>query len=170
MTENNNKTYTYTARNSNNPDKIITFTLINDHLRINLAGLWDQIGEITSSEDTAEEIKDQISLQAKPVALKLIEKLTSPTHVDDVKFSLSGDVLKVTLWQRLAGLRLAPVQIHMGQIDNLESAQAFAEELNRRKKSANRSSVFFGPLNYWAGWLGLFIGVILLIRWPRKRD
>ena len=58
----------------------------------------------------------------------------------------------------------------MGQIDNVDAAKAFEEELIRRKESASHIGKFFGPLDYWIGWAGLVLLVGVLIRWPGKRD
>jgi hypothetical protein len=168
--ENLETTYTYTARNIQDPSKVVTFTLFNEHMRVNLTGLLDQAREISGAEEKPDEIKRQVSSQAKPAAMKLVENVSGPVHVNDVHLNLQGDRLNVTLWQRLAGLRLAPVQFNMGQVDNVDSAQAFKKELNQRKGSASHGGKFFGPLDYWLGWAGLFLLIGILIRWPGKRE
>ena len=170
MEKKHENTYTFTARNVNNPNKVVTFTLINEHMRVNLTGLFDQVKEIGGAEDKSDKIKQQISTQAKPAALKMIEDISGPVHVSDVNLHLMGDELDVTLWQRVAGLRLAPVRLNMGQIDNVDSATAFREELTHRKASATHIGKFFGPLDYWIGWVGLVLLVGILIKWPGKRD
>ena len=170
MTENNETTYTYTARNAIDPNKVVTFTLINEHMRVNLTGFLDQAGEISDAEDKHDEIKRQISTQAKPTAMKLVENVTGPVHVNDVNMNLVGDEMKVTLWQRLAGLRLAPIQFNMGQVDNVDSAKAFEEELSSRQETATYGGKFFGPLDYWLGWAGLALLIGFLVRWPGKKD
>ena len=109
----NNQTYTYTARSINDPENIITFTLDDGHLRVSLAGLFDQAGVITQSDSPSDQLKQQIKTQAKPMALKVTEQLSGPVHVNDVQASLNDEELRITLWQRLAGLRLAPIMIHM---------------------------------------------------------
>lgn len=118
MPDIHNTTYTYTARNVNVPSKVVTFTLVNDHLRINLTGLLDQAVEIGRAIEKPEEIKRQISSQVKPAAMKVIESFSGPVHIGDVDVNLTGEALSLTLWQRTAGLRLAPVLFNMGQVDN----------------------------------------------------
>lgn len=170
MTENNKTTYTYTARNVKDPNKVVTFTLVNEHMRVNLTGLFDQAREITGAEEKSDEVKRQLSTQAKPTAMKLIENVSGPVHVNDVNMNLVEDDLKVTIWQRLAGLRLAPIQFNIGQVDNVDSAKAFDEELSKRQEAASYGGKFFGPLDYWLGWAGLAVFIGFLIRWPGKRD
>ncbi|MBN2501758.1 MAG: hypothetical protein JXB38_13335 [Anaerolineales bacterium] len=170
MAENYENTYTYTARNVHNPNKVVTFTLINEHMRVNLTGLLDQVKQVGTAEEKSGEIKQQISTQAKPAAMKLLENVSGPVHVGDVNLHLVGDEFKVTFWQRAANLRLAPVRLNMGQIDNVDAAKAFEEEFMRRKESASHIGKFFGPLDYWFGWVGLLLLVGVLIRWPGKRN
>ena len=104
MTENFEATYTYTARNVHNPNKVVTFTLINEHMRVNLAGLFDQVKEIGDAEEKSNIIKQQLSTQAKPAAVQLIENVSGPVHVSDINFHLAGDELSLTIWQRVASL------------------------------------------------------------------
>jgi hypothetical protein len=164
----NHKTYTYTARNINNPGKVVTFTLLNGHMRVNLTGLLDQAQTVASSEEKSGELKDQVSLQAKPALLKLKEGISGPIHVNDVNARMEDDRLQVTLWQRMGGLRLAPVQFDMGQVDNEEAAEAFVDELEQRKEETESDARrFFGPLDYWIGWAGLLLLIGLFIRRPK---
>ena len=44
------KTYTYTARNINNPDDVVTFTLDNEHMRVNLTGVLEKAGALVGAE------------------------------------------------------------------------------------------------------------------------
>jgi hypothetical protein len=166
----NHETYTYTARNMNDPANVVTFTLYNNHLRVNLTGVLEQAGTVAQAEEKPAEVGRQLSTQAKPAVMKMIESLSGPAHVSDVRASLEDERLKVTLWQRVAGLRLAPVLFNMGKIDNLDAAEAFVAELNQRRETAPHAGRLFGPLDYWAGWAGLLIMVGFLLRWPGRRD
>jgi hypothetical protein len=75
------------------------------------------------------------------------------------------------MWQRLGGLRLAPIMFNMGKIDNEAAAEAFVKELEKRKAEEEHAGKFFGPLDYWFGWLGIVFLIGFLIRWPqRKKD
>ena len=163
------KTYTYTARNINNPDKVVTFTLYDGHMRVNLTGLLDQAKTVSNADEKSGELKQQVSLQAKPALLKLKEGLSGPVHVNDIDATIDDDRLRVTLWPRVAGLRLAPVQLKMGQIDNEDAAEAFVDELEQRKDTTESDSrKFFGPLDYWIGWAGLMLLIGLFIRRSKR--
>lgn len=164
------ETYTYTARNANHPSEVVTFTLDNNHLRVNLTGVLDQAGTIAEAEQKSSEIRNQISTQAKPAVMKIIESFSGPTHISDVDARLDGEQLKVILWQRAAGLRLAPVQFNMKKIDNVEAAEAFVDELDQRKKKGPSESRLWGPLDYWAGWITFLLAVGFFFRWIRRRD
>lgn len=168
MTE--NKTYTYTARNTGDFNKVVTFTLHDGHMRVGLSGLMDQIQTVASSEEKSDEIKHQAATQARPALLKLRENISGPVDINDVNANLSGDRLRVTLWPRLGGLRVAPVRINMGQVDNQGAAEAFVDELNRRKEGQSDSRRFFGPLDYWIGWVGILLVIGFFIRRPTQED
>jgi len=165
------KTYTYTARNINNPDRVATFTLYDGHMRVNLTGLLDQANTVAGSEEKPDELKHQMKLLAKPTLLKLKEGISGPVHVNDINAAIDDDRLRVTLWPRVAGLRLAPVQLKMGQVDNEEAAEAFVDELEQRKETTESDTrKFFGPLDYWIGWAGLMFLIGLLIRRPKHSE
>lgn len=168
--ETNHETYTYTARNADDPSKVVTFTLYDHHMRVNLTGLLDQASTVAGADDKPEEIRQQISAQMKPTMTKIVENFTEPAHISDIDASLEDEHLKVLLWQRLGGLRLAPMQFNMGKIDNTEAAEAFVDELDQRKKTGSYAGRFSGPLDYWAGWLGLLLLVGILFRWSRRRE
>lgn len=161
------KTYTYTARNVEDPDKVLTFTLEGEFLKINLTGLADQVGQLLDEKDDAEEVKKQLGSQVKPTSLKMLEQISGPLHITDVQGKLTGaggDKLQITAWKRVGGLRAAPLVLKMGRVDNPEAAQAFLAELQTRQERASRISKFFGPLDYWFGWVGLVLLVLYFIR------
>lgn len=168
--ENNQDTYTYTARSANDPTKVVTFTLMNNHVRVNLTDVMEQAGMVAQAQEKPEEVRRQISRQAKPALTKVAEIISGPVRIYDVNAEIKNEKLNVTLWQRISGLRLAPVQFNMGRIDNEAAAEAFVDELNRRKKNSPYEGRFAGPLDYWLGWAGLFLLVSLLFGWLRKRE
>lgn len=156
-------TYTYTARNAENPDLVVTFTLENEHLRLTLAELLEKAVRVAQSDEKITEAKQILRSEAPSGALKL----TGPVHVKDVQIHMDDDQhFKLNAWQRLAGLRLAPLRLNIGRIDNPEAAEAFAAELEERQAAAAPAGKFFGPLDYWAGWAGLLFLIVLLVRWP----
>ena len=165
----NHETYTYTARNMNDPDRVVTFTLYDGHLRVNLTGLLDQAGMVASSEEKSDEIKRQVSLQARPALLKLKEGISGPIHIGDVNANLEEEQFMVTMWPRVGGLRLAPVRVDMGKVDNEDAAEAFVDELEHRKEEMESDARrLFGPLDYWIGWVGLLLLIGIFIRRPKR--
>lgn len=163
----NTKTYTYTARNINDANKVVTFTLYDGHMRVGLTGLLDQAHTVANSDEKSDEIKHQVAVQTKPALLRLKEEISGPVNVNDVNAKLNGDRLRVTMWPRMGGLRLAPVRVNMGQIDNQDAAEAFVDELDRRQDMKADNRRFLGPLDYWIGWLGMLVLIGLFIRRPK---
>ena len=160
-------TYTYTARNAEDPGKVLTFTLQGDYLKVNLTGLADNVSQLLEEEGDTEEIIKQLTSQAKPTSLKVLEEVSGPLHVSDVKGQLTGQTgeeLKIKAWKRIGGLRAAPLILKMGRVDNPRAAEDFLAELQSRKESSSRISKFFGPLDYWLGWIGLIGLVLFFIR------
>jgi hypothetical protein len=164
----NYKTYTYTARNVEDPDKVVTFTLDDERMRVNLTDLVDETHEVSTSESKPKILMHQIKSKAKPVLMKVKEKVSGPVHISDVNAKLNEDKFLVRMWPRVAGLRLAPVGINMGQIDNEDAAEAFVDELEFRKEIKPAARKFFGPFDYWIGWAGLMLLAGLFIRRYRR--
>jgi hypothetical protein len=165
------ETYTYTARSRQNPDEMITFTIDRQYLRINPANMAENLSKIAAAEDRKQASKEQFQALIKPTALTLFETWTGPIHIGDVHLNLSGSEqtgLTLTAWKRLAGLRLAPFHIHIKEVDNPDAALAFAEEVNNRKQEFGKPGAFFGPLDYWLGWLGGLLAFIIFVRWRKK--
>lgn len=162
-------TYTYTARSADDPQRVITFTLREEYLEINLTGMLDSIEEVVSGEEKGDTIKAQVKTQAKPAALKVMEAFSGPIHISDVMGEVEEDKLKLRVWKRLGGLRAAPVLLDFASVDNPEAAKAFITELNERKRRAEHLGRFFGPLDYWFGWIALAVVLLVLWKWPRKK-
>lgn len=163
-------TFTYTARNAHDPEKVITMTLVDDTFKINLTGLFDQARQITAAEEPMKATQTQASIQAKPMAMKMLETTyDSGVHINDARVVLRDHALKIIVWYRLAGLRLAPLIINIGEVDNPAGAEEFCNELARRKEATDSTSLFFGPLDYWLGWAGILLFLFIFIR-KKKRD
>jgi len=162
-------TYTYTARSLENPDRVLTFTIIDDYLKVNLTGLFDQVSNLLDEEGQKASIKKFFKTQTSTALFKLVERLSGPVHVNDVSPVFEDDKLKLIFWKRVAGLRLAPLTLVMGSIDNPDAAAQFIETLMDQQEKADEPGFFSGPLDYWATWVGLVVGLIALIRWPRKK-
>ncbi len=161
-------TYTYTARNKENPDRVMTFTIFEDYLKVNLTGLVDQMSEVVGDQDRKAAIKDLVSTQSGTAIVKAMERLSGPVHINDVNPFFEDGQFKLTFWKRLAGLRFAPITLAMGTVDNPEAASQFIDTLLDRQETADEPGFFSGPLDYWFTWLGLLAGLILLIKWPKK--
>ena len=164
-------TYTYTARSARDPERVLTFTLYEDTLSVNLTGVLESLEQVAAAESRGDEAKKQLKTQFKPTTLKVVEKLSGPVHLGDVNVDLDDDG-RFTLksWKRVAGLRLAPLNISIGPVDNPEAAKAFIAELEQRRAASAHPSKFFGPLDYWFGWVGLVLAAVILIRWPRRES
>jgi hypothetical protein len=161
-------TYTYTARNKENPDRVMTFTIFENYLKVNMTGLVDQVSEVAAEEDRKAAVKDLLSTQTGTALYKAMERLSGPVHVNDVNPYYEDGQFKLTFWKRLAGLRFAPITLSMGTVDNPDAAAQFIDTLLDRQETAEAPGIFSGPLDYWFTWVGLLIGLIVLIKWPRK--
>lgn len=161
-------TYTYTARNVENPELVMTFTLENNHLRLSMPDMLGMIGQVSGAEEKLNEAKEQLRTQARPGVVKAIESVSGPIHVNDVSVKFADERLSFSAWQRLANLRLAPYWLNLGQVDNAAAAEAFVTELKSRQARASYPGRFFGPLDYWLGWAALGFIIAILLRWPRK--
>jgi hypothetical protein len=164
------KTYTLTVRDGINPQRTLTLTLYPEFVRINLTGLWDQLGTIAVAEDKPNEVKTQIKNQVQPATLKFLEAISGPVHIKDFSANLEGERFSILVWQRFRKLRLAPIQLVIDPVDNPDAAEAFINELDQRQEEASRVFRFPGILDYWLTWVGMFLGFIALILWPQKRQ
>ena len=162
-------TYTYTARNKDNPNRVATFTIFDDEVKVNLTGIFDQVSDVMDEEKRKEAVKEIISTQSGTALYKLTERLSGPAHINDVTPIYNDEKLIVTFWKRLKGLRFAPVVLSMGPVDNPEAASQFVEILKDRQEQADAPGFFAGPLDYWATWIAALIGLVVLLRWPRKQ-
>ena len=163
-------TYTYTARNKDNPDRVLTFTIFENTLKVNLTGLIDQVSEAVAKEDSQTAVKDFLTTQSGSAIYKAVERLSGPVHVNDVDPYYEEGQFKLRFWKRVAGLRFAPITLSMGNVDNPESAGQFIDTLMSRQDQVESPGPFAGPLDYWATWIGLLLGLIVLIKWPRKKE
>lgn len=164
------ETYTYTARSAHNPDKVITMTLVDHQLQVDIPEVLDTIGDIARSEEKLGEAGEYLKTQAYPTSMKVAEAISGPIRLGDVNAKYKDNRLVVTTWKRLGGLRLAPLRLNFPEVDNPEAAEAFVDELHERKTTASHQHKFTGPLDYWIGWIGMILGFIVLLRWPRNSN
>lgn len=164
------KTYTYTARNEQDPNKVITFTLDGEYLKVNLTGLSENLGKLIR-KDSADEDQAQLGIQTAPVAIKVLEEITGPVHINDVSGKWAGssnDNFQITIWNRIGGLRAVPFILNLGTVDNPKGAQQFLDELAFRKKEAGKTGILFGPFDYWLGWIGVVLLGLFLFRFRQQ--
>ena len=164
------ETCTYTARSVEDPDQVVTFTLTDGHMTLNLTGLVEQLTDVATADEKAGAAKEGLGKQVGPATMKGIESISGPVHVQDVSAQMKDGRLTVTTWQRAAGLRLVPIAIKMGRVDNEEGAAAFIDELDERQAEAEHAGKFYGPLDYWFGWVALFMVLAILLRWPGEEE
>jgi len=175
------ETYTYTARSAENPERVVTFTLRGSRMSVGVGAPLEQVeraielgrGEGGSEEDVEEGAEIEVQeaekpkLWLRPVAVSLVERGTRPVHVDDVVASVVDDWLQVRAWVRTGGLRLLPITLIDGRVDNPVAAQDFVEEIEERKTSGGFDP--FGLLDYWATWVVAGIVALAMLRkWRRK--
>ena len=176
------KTYTYTARSAENPERVVTFTLRDSRMSVGVGAPLEQIEtaiQIGRGGEAPEEGEGEAGAEAevmeaerpklwlRPVALSLIERGTRPVHVDDVVAKLTDDWLQVRAWIRTGGLRLIPIALIDGRVDNPVAAQDFVEEVRELKTDAGWRA--FGLFDYWATWI--VAGIVALVsfqQWRRK--
>jgi hypothetical protein len=167
-------TYTYTARSAVNPENVVTFTLHDHWMSVGPGAPVEQVERVLRSEGEAAEAEEALEVQhrlwLKPLAISLLERGTRPFHIVDVDTSLDDGWLNVRAWLRTGGLRLFPVSLITGRVDNPQAARAFVDEIDRRQAEAGRPGVLFGWLDYWATWLVTGIALIWLLEaWRRGR-
>jgi hypothetical protein len=131
----------------------------------------ESLEQVAAAESRGDEAKKQLKTQFKPTTLKVVENLSGPVHLGDVNVELDDDgQFTLNSWKRVGGLRLAPLNISIGPVDNPKAAEAFIAEFEQRRAASSHPSKFFGPLDYWFGWVGLVLVAMILIRWPRRES
>jgi len=168
-------TFTYTARSTENPEKMAMFTLHNGSVSVELGNtLMEQVGEAYEAYGD-EEIDKGISTWIKPAATGTIQKLLRPVPLADFDAEMSGDALQTTAWIRAGGLRLAPIMMTWQEVDNPEGARAFVDELRDRKESIQEEKSLPDALDYWASWIAIglmtmVLPILFIKRWRARRS
>lgn len=168
-------TFTYTARSSVDPSKMATFTLHNGSVSVDLGNtLVEQVEEsyATVSDDASEQ---DLATWIKPAAIGALQKLIKPVQLTDFDAETSGETLQATAWIRKGGLRLAPIMMNWEEVDNPAGAQAFVDELQNRKASAELERSHPAPLDYWASWfvigmMALALPILVIRQWQKRHS
>ena len=174
------ETYTYTARSAENPERVITFTLRDTRMSVGLGAPLEQIERVVRlgrGEEVEEEMAEGTEVETgeaerrklwlRPMAFSLVERGTRPVHVDDVVASVADDWLQVEAWIRTGGLRLIPITLIDGRVDNPVAAQDFVEEIEERKTATGFN--VFDVFDYWATWILAGLSALIMFqRWRGK--
>lgn len=158
-------TFTFTAREIENPDKIATFTLQNGDVSVQLgnAMLTQVVDTLESESEQSEEDANLVDL-TKASALGTVQKVLHSIPVYDFDVDLEDQKLHTTAWIRTGGLRAVPMSVTWDEVDNPEAARAFVREVNERKKAAPQVNKMPSILDYWAGWLVVGVsGLVFLV-------
>jgi hypothetical protein len=159
-------TYTYTARNVDNPEQVVTFTLQDHHLSVGLGAPLEQLETVLEQVGVGKEAEEEAGPEAeaklwlRPLAVSLLEQGVGPFRVADVNASAEEDRLRVRAWYRAGGLALAPFTLVDDRVDNPQAAQAFVEELDTRKSEVTVAFALPNLLDYWFTWI--LIGALML--------
>lgn len=153
-------TFTFTARNIENPDRLATFTLQNGNVAVQLGeALVEQLESALDSLD--EEENSTLRTWLKPAVTGTAQAVIKPIPVEDFNANVTSDGnFKTTAWVRAGGLRLAPFRINWEQVDNPQAAAAFVQELERRREVTTTDSSLPNLFDYWATWM--LIGAIAI--------
>ena len=169
-------TYTYTARSAAHPEKVVTFTLYDHSMSVELGVPLEHIERAVVSESDETEIETEAGIEheafshawLKPMAVSLMQRSTRPFNVADIDAKAEDEGLRVTAWVRTGGLRFAPITFSWERVDNPKGAGAFVEELRKRKGTAAYPGRFPGLMDYWVSWFSMGLLLLALLLWPRR--
>lgn len=167
------ETYTYTARSADDPAEVMTFTLHDHKMSVDLGAPIEQaeraLRAVRREDEDTDEGSEAIRSSLKPMAVSVVERGTGPFDIADIDASVKEDGLRVVSWVRTGGLRLAPITFVLARVDNPEAAQAFVNELNRRKGELEHPGNLPGPFDYWGSWILGFLTAGLVVAWLWRR-
>ncbi|MEJ2010873.1 MAG: hypothetical protein P8X64_01465 [Anaerolineales bacterium] len=159
-------TYTFTARSSQDPARVATFTLLDGRVSVDLGVPFEQLETLLEEEEPGQEQERKPWM--RPLLVSLAQRKLRPFRLADVEAHTKGDRLKVRAWTRVAGLRLAPIDFSFEAVDNPSAAHDFVRELHHRQHEKRTASASGGLFDYWIGWAAAFLGVLLFFRrWRR---
>ena len=162
-------TYTYIARNATDPEQVMTFTLYDHRMEVELGAPLEQVGKALQGLRRDKETQIDVQALAQPAVAGLVQWLMRPLHIADVNADLSGTRLRVIGWTRAAGLRLAPVVFMVDPVDNPDAAQAFVDTVNARRETTAQPGEFPGLLDYWLTWALATLSIVLVLAGLRKK-
>lgn len=156
-------TFTYTARSSDNPEKVATFTLHNGSVSLELGNaLVEQVEQAFDAMLEGESKSNKFRAWMRPAATGSAQGMIKPVPINDFDAHAEDDSLQATAWVRAGGLRLAPVTLNWQHVDNPSGARAFAEEVKQRREAEEQSGRLPGIFDYWITWLVTAVLFIVL--------
>lgn len=167
------ETFTFTARSAVDPSRVVTLTLHDHQLSVGTGPPMEHIQRASSEDDTEAEGERQPRSRPwlRPLAIALVQQATRPFPIHDVFADVEEDRLSVQAWYRARGLRLLPITLISGRVDNPAGAQDFVEELKQRRADVAPRFGFLELFDYWATWaLTLFSLGAAFILWRRRSD
>ncbi len=167
------ETFTFTARSAVDPSRVVTLTLHDHQLSVGTAPPLEQIQRTAAEGDTEMELENEVQTRPwlRPLAIALVEQATRPFPVHDVSADVREDRLVVRAWYRARGLRLLPITLISGRVDNPKGALEFVEELNLRRGEVTPRFGFLELFDYWATWaVALFSLGAVFVLWRRRMN
>jgi hypothetical protein len=164
-------TLTFTARDTNDPKKVATFTLQNGDVSVQLGNtMLEQVVTVNEKTQTEEDV-DLVDW-TKATAIGTVQKLLHTLPVNDFEADIDDKTFQTTAWVRTGGLRAVPMSMTWQEVDNPNAAHAFVEELDERKKNSLTAQTMPAILDYWASWIvagisGLAV-IILIMRLVKR--
>lgn len=161
-------TYTYIARSTDDPRRAAIFTLHGNRVSIEpvTAPSYYQVGEGDMRRRGRLRNVRRMMPWMMPAGVYAAERvLHKDFRVSDVMARASGDGLSVWAWVRPGGLRLAPVMMRWRHVDNPDAAQAFVQEVDRRRRQLGARRGLPGPFDYWGSWLAGGLAAVSTAAW-----
>ncbi|HHX45164.1 MAG TPA: hypothetical protein GX714_14430 [Chloroflexi bacterium] len=161
-------TYTYIARSADDPRRAAILTLHGHRVSIEPAaapGYYLMAERMGGRQGTFGRFRRMMPWMM-PAGISAMERLLHQDfRVSDLMVRTKDEGLSVSAWVRLGGLRLLPVTMTWNRVDNPDAAQAFVQEVDRRRRQAGAHRGLPGPLDYWASWLAGGMATVSTAAW-----
>ena len=144
---------TYTARSADHPEQVVRFTLRGRRvwIRVGRRGgafkAWTRARRNTRAPGQEENSRPWL----RPKVVALLNGRIRPFRITDVDASMEDDNLRITVWLRALGMRLAAITMIIEHVEDGGAAQGFVEELRTRKAAVGPSAKFPHSLDRHAG-------------------
>ena len=145
--------YTYTARSEDHPEQVVRFTLRGRRV-------WIRVGRRIVGFKARGEARHKRRARGqeknsrpwlRPAEVLLLNGRMRPFRITDVDASVEDDSMRIAVWLRALGLRLAAITIVVEHVEDLEAAEGFVQELQTRVAAVEPSGKFPHSLDRRAG-------------------